>query len=92
MKNKEVVKCFLKQLDAIGSNLTSTGIRLISYNTTIAEWKDGCLIINHTKYSNTSTRHLNMLVKEMSHTQKCKSLYGIPRNVLILKYYVKDEI
>lgn len=57
MKNKEVVRAFLRKEVARTLNLMSTGDRLISYNTCIAQWVDKGLIINKTKYSTTTSRH-----------------------------------
>lgn len=57
MKNKEVVEIFLCGEAAIGSNLYSTGDKLFSYRTCIAEWHGGYLIVNTTRYSNTNSRH-----------------------------------
>lgn len=57
MKNKEVVEAFLSGDVATGSNLRSTGYKLFSYRTCIAEWYDGYLLINITRYSNTTSKH-----------------------------------
>ena len=38
MKNKEVCKEFIRRRVARGSNLFSTGDKLFSYNTCIAQW------------------------------------------------------
>lgn len=48
-------------------NLTSTGDKLFSYNTCIAQWKGDTLLINITKYSATTTKHLYYVKR-----------YGIP--------------
>lgn len=68
MKNSEVVEAFLRKGMANNStgSLHSTGTKLFSYATCIAEWEDkewdnDTLIINLTKYSNTSSRHLYYL-------------------------------
>ena len=66
MKNKDVVLAFLKKEEAWGSHLYSTGKRLISYNTSIAEWYDNYhLITNNTKYSSTTSRWQNVLKAEL---------------------------
>lgn len=66
MKNKDVILAFLKKEEAWGSNLYSTGKRLINYNTAIAEWYDNYhLIINNTKYSSTTSRWQNVLKAEL---------------------------
>lgn len=62
MKNKDVVLAFLKKEEAQGSHLYSTGKRLINYNTSIAEWYSDCyLLVNHTRYSNSVSRHQSYL-------------------------------
>ena len=66
MKNKDVVLAFLKKEEAWGSHLYSTGKRLISYNTTIAEWySDYYLLVNHTRYSNSTSKQQNYLRSEL---------------------------
>lgn len=68
MKNSEVVEAFLRKGMANNStgSLHSTGTKLFSYATCIAEWEDkewdnDTLIINLTKYSVTSSKHLYYL-------------------------------
>ena len=58
MKNKDVVEAFLRHRKASTKNLCSTGIRLLSYNTCIAEHYEDEIIGNATKYSTTSSIHL----------------------------------
>lgn len=66
MKNKDVILAFLEKRKAWGSNLYSNGKRLISYETTIAEWYDNYhLIINDTKYSSSTRRWQNILKSEL---------------------------
>ena len=66
MKNKDVILAFLEKRAAEGSNLYSTGKRLISYNTTIAEWySDYYLLVNHTRYSVTTSKHQHYLRSEL---------------------------
>ena len=66
MKNKDVVLAFLDKREAWGSNLYSTGKRLISYNTTIAEWYSNYyLLVNHTRYSVTTSIHQGYLRREL---------------------------
>ena len=66
MRNKDVVLAFLEKRAASGSNLYSTGKRLINYNTAIAEWYDNYhLIINNTKYSNSTSRWQKMIKIEL---------------------------
>jgi len=67
--NTEVVESFIQHKYAQNRNLKSTGVKLYSYDTCIAEWyvKDG-LIINKTKYSKATLKHqylLNYLLKNI---------------------------
>ena len=79
MKNKDVVLAFLKKEEAWGSNLYSTGKRLINYNTAIAEWYDNYhFIINNTKYSSTTSRWQGVLKAELFPARG------------IIDYYVND--
>lgn len=81
MKNKEVIERFLSRIPAKSStgSLSSTGDRLYSYHTCIAEFdKMGRLWINLTKYSVTSSRHQSMLTHSM--TEYYKIVYNIDRN------------
>lgn len=61
MKNKEVCKEFIRRRAACGSNLVSTGDKLFSYNTCIAQWYSNIIIYNETKYSPTTSRHQSYL-------------------------------
>lgn len=76
MKNKEVVEAFLSGDVAVGSNLYSTGDKLFSYITCIAEWYDGHLLVNITGYSNTTSKHQSYL----KHINNTKKVDNIPRN------------
>lgn len=63
MRNDEVIKAFLSKKEASSStgNLSSTGDRLFSYQTCIAQFTEDGIILNKTKYSTTTSRHLNSL-------------------------------
>ena len=63
MKTKEVAEAFCKGIRGIGNTLTSTGDKLVSYHTVIAQKVSINLalsnfILNATKYSVTSSTHL----------------------------------
>ena len=62
MKVKEVAEAFCKGIRGIGNTLTSTGDKLISYHTVIAQKSSNLslpnFILNATKYSITSSIHL----------------------------------
>ena len=47
-----------------GASLTSTGDKLISYETPIAEWRDGRVLITPCKYSRTTSKQCGMLRRE----------------------------
>lgn len=47
-----------------GASLTSTGDKLISYETTVAEWRDGKVLITPVKYSCTTSKQCGMLRNE----------------------------
>lgn len=85
MKNIEVVKSFLIGCIASTEHVTTDGTRLWSYNTCIAEKSivDGkvVLIINNTKYSQTTSHHQSLLNREVPVTYNV--LYTnepVPRN------------
>lgn len=64
MKNKEVIEAFLKGGLANNStgSLSSSGNRLYSYQTCIAEYDEkGRLWYNKTRYSNTTSHHQGIL-------------------------------
>ena len=71
MKNKEVCKEFIYHKVASGSNLVSTGDKLFSYNTCIAQWYPVGIIYNETKYSPTTSRHQSYLRQAL-----LKIIYG----------------
>ena len=67
IKNKDIVLSFINELSAYNTNLRSTGSKLYSYNTCIAEhlgFIDGCetIIVNKTKYLKTTSTIQNMLI------------------------------
>lgn len=69
MNNNEVVKAFLNKQNAESHTgaLTSAYGRLYSYSTCIAEWADGFLYINQTRYSmTTSTKHQSPLFRQVN--------------------------
>ena len=61
MTNRQVGQVFLKKGKGKSLNMTSTGDKLFSYNTVIAEWIDGKLVFNTTKYSRTTSKQTNWL-------------------------------
>lgn len=67
--NVSVIESFLKLEENSSGNLISTGRRLISYQTTIAQWSEDFLsiIVNETYYSQTTSRHRNLLKRMNKH-------------------------
>lgn len=61
MKNKDVIVDFVHHTSSKVLNLYSDGNKLFSFETCIAQWNNGVLIINCTKYSITTSRHLTLL-------------------------------
>lgn len=62
--NKDVAVAFLQKQKHTSStrNFHSDGVRLWSYNTVIAQWDGGRLIVNATKYSSTTSgKHMSPL-------------------------------
>lgn len=85
MKNIEVIKAFLMGCIASTEHVTTDGTRLWSYNTCIGEKSivDGkvVLIMNLTKYSQTTSHHQSLLTREVPVTYNV--LYTnkmVPRN------------
>lgn len=69
ISNEKVVESFIQHKYAKNRNLKSTGVKLYSFDTCIAQWyaKDG-IIINKTKYSTSTNKHqylLNYLLKNV---------------------------
>lgn len=65
MRNNQVIDAFLNHKEGASDNknLRSTGAKLFSYSTCIAQWLDDILIVNVTKYSKTTSTIQNRLVK-----------------------------
>ena len=59
--NKKVVECFLHKIKGNNVNLRSTGRKLYSYSTVIAQWYDSTLICNSTKYSVSTSKHMSYI-------------------------------
>lgn len=83
MKNIEVIKAFLNlsEGNSHNKNLISIGDRLFSYNTCIAEWTDDYLLINVTKYSQSTSRIQNMLLREARTGLEIIKVDNVPINI-----------
>lgn len=79
MRTEQVISAFLRRETAHtpyreaplnnlwrwrGASLSSTGEKLISYETPIAEWRGGVLAINSKKYSTTTSKQQGLLKRE----------------------------
>lgn len=64
MKNFDVVKSFINGNKGTGSNLKSNGIELMNYRTVIAKNEGHFVILNNTKYSQTTSTIQNMIRRE----------------------------
>ena len=94
--NQQVINSFMKGRQCRGANLWSTGAKLYSYQTCIAQWDviGSRMIVNKTKYSRTtSNKHQgplrSMLIDkpniEVIEVQKC------PWGVDELENYIKTD-
>lgn len=84
MKNEEVIKAFAERKKARNStgSLESTGDRLYSYATCIAEYdKYGRLYINLTGYSCTTSHHQTILNK-LLYNEVFKIVYSMEKNTV----------
>lgn len=96
MKNIEVIDCFLKGIALRGNNIWTTGEKLYSYNTCIAEKAviDGCsvMLINLTRFSTTTSRHRNTLIRRVfGSTIVRKYVTGVPKGATNLIKYKDNE-
>lgn len=93
MKNQLVANHFILGGTATGSNFCTTGEKLFSYETTIAEWFNGKLLINPTKYSSSTSHHQTLLRKaiidyDISEEVCVYTQTNVPINTSSLKDYV----
>lgn len=96
MKNLDVIRKFLSRIKASSSNgnLRSTGDKLFSYNTCIAEWPikkiiyngevvivcNYVLTVNVTKYSTSTSKIQTMLLQEIPFSQTVHKVENVPIN------------
>lgn len=66
MTNQETMKKFIQGESGKSLNMTSTGDRLFSYQTVIAERIDNHIYINSTKYSPTTSKQTTQLTNELT--------------------------
>lgn len=92
MKNEDVIKNFVEMNGECSNHSESLyiyGNKLINYSTTIAQWTKKGLVINDTKYSQTTTKLQNM-VKRMSNNYITVS--NIHEGAYDLSIFVNDGI
>lgn len=61
MTNQQVGERFLIGEKGKSLNMVSTGDKLFSYNTVIAQWVDYKMVFNNTKYSPTTSKQTNWI-------------------------------
>lgn len=99
--NREVAEAFVLGNPSANANMTSTGDRIFSYHTCIAEsflnrYNEICFVVNHTRYSNTTTRHRNYVNDEIyklilkGFIVIVKRVDDVPRGTQSLKQYYND--
>lgn len=81
MTNKDVVIAFIRGESVHTGHMTSTGDRLFSYNTCIAQWHKGTLLVNRTKYSSTTSHQMSHLNRMLQFDTGLKNL-----NVINIAY------
>ena len=84
MRNKDVVEGFLRGEVCNTLHLFSTGDRLLSYDTCIAEMVGETLYINKTRYSVTTSIHLGLLLRRLD-SKKIKIVTNIGINTRYLR-------
>jgi hypothetical protein len=84
MRNKDVIEGFLRGEVCNTLHLFSTGDRLLSYNTCIAEIVGETLYINKTRYSVTTSIHLGLLLRRLD-SRKIKIVTNIGINTRYLR-------
>ena len=99
--NREVAEAFVLGNPSANANMTSTGDRIFSYSTCIAEsflnrYNEICFVVNDTRYSNTTTRHRNYVYDEIHKLLLkgfiviVKRVDDVPRGTQTLKQYYND--
>lgn len=78
MNNAEVINSFVRRMNGATEHLTSRNGKLFSYSTCIAQYDSGNLIVNKTKYSSTTSRHLSMLLKYKDRLPNIVEVNNIP--------------
>lgn len=88
MRNQNVIENFIHQIfEGKGSNLYIDNNKLVNYNTTIAQWENGTLLLNVTKYSQTTSKNQNIIKKLAENLINVIELDNVPMNTYNLKKY-----
>lgn len=89
MRNQDVIKAFVNNGKvAKGNSVFSTGDKLFSYNTIIAERINGKVYVNPTKYSVTTSKAQGYLRYELNGCGVEVSS-NVPRNTQTLVNYIQ---
>ena len=79
--NLSVIKAFVNNETASTTNLSTTGDKLVSYQTTIAQRdQEGNIVVNITKYSPTTSKMQTYLKREL---EKCGISFQTVSNIRI---------
>lgn len=89
MRNSEVANAFACGLEGRAGNFFSTGDKAFSYGTIIAQRVNGTIYLNGTYYSNTTSRHLNLIKRSFYYGQQTVTLREVPMGTDDLVYYLK---
>lgn len=89
MKNIDVANAFACGLEGEAGNFFSTGIKAFSYRTVIAQRINGIIYLNDTYYSNTTSRHRNLIKRAFGSDQEIVILNNIPIETNDLSPYLK---
>ena len=88
MRNQEVISKFVNFAEsAATANVRSTGDKLLSYYTCIAQRHEGKIIVNVTRYSTTTSKMQNYLRCELSGYDVIE-VTGVPRGTCNLVPYI----
>lgn len=88
MTNIQVIQSFISKRIGNSLHLYSDCRRLLSYNTCIAEYYNGSLIVNNTKYSRTTSRHRSILIEIMPNNIPVINVLNVPKGTQSLIQYI----
>lgn len=81
----QTINAFIYGTPAKSSNLISDGEKLWSYNTVIAQYINGNIVVNVTKYSCTTTKRQNQVLRAACNA---RTVEGVPMNTFSLVSYL----